>query len=471
MDISAIVLNKILESKDLDGFSRVKLCYLDPSYASVFTAINRYYSKYSTVPGFKDIELTLREGSTSNTLEAIKLTESVEVELDVAIDALIDQYTQNEFLKLISNLVDKVTTLDSEEIKDSLSNIVTTLDEKTHSSDTLCVMDEFLMFLSEEEVSANRVMLGFNNSMDAILGGAARQEYILIGGERGSGKSLVVANIAVNQYLMGNTVPFFTIEMTARETLERMLSMLSGVNYQNIKLNKMSADELLKVVKVRADMFIDADDLVEEFKVHRDKFLFESTLLKTKELKPDNQIVLVDDRNLNISKIDIHLGKLKAKFGDKIAVCVVDYINQIKLEGTGQLFGQFDWKPQVEVSTQLKNLARKHDVVMISPYQVDKTGEARFAKGILDAADISFVMEVYDKETGVLGMRSTKMRSSPEQVFNSGISWDILRVCPVDAEPPQKKEKAAPEEGEPKKKSKKATKEPVKDDSGDMPWD
>lgn len=469
MDISAIVLNKILESKDLDGFSRLKLCYLDPSYASVFVAINRFYAKYSTVPGFEDIELTLREGTTSNTLEAIKLTESLDVDLSVAIDALIDQYTQNESLKLLNNFVDKVTTLDSQEIKDHLASIVTTLDEKTHSSDTLCVMDEFVFFMSDEDISSNRVMLGFNNAMDAALGGAARQEYILIGGERGSGKSIVVANIAKNQYQMGNTVPFFTIEMTGRETFERMMAMLSGVSYQNIKLNKMSADELLKVVQVRADMFIDAQDLVEEFKVHRDRFLFESNLLKSKVIKPDNQIVLVDDRSLSISKIDIHLGKLKAKFGDKLAVCVVDYINQIKLEGVTQQFGQFDWKPQVEVSTQLKNLARKYDLVMISPYQVDKTGEARFAKGILDAADISFVMEVYDKETGALGMRSTKMRSAPEQVFTSGINWDTLSVCPKEIEPPQKKEKdASPDK--PERKSKKV-KEPVLDTAGDVAWD
>ena len=37
-------------------------------------------------------------------------------------------------------------------------------------------------------------------------------------------------------------------------------------------------------------------------------------------------------------------------------------------------------------------------MVIVSPYQIDAGGEARFAKGILDAADIALVMEAHDKD-------------------------------------------------------------------------
>ena len=74
-----------------------------------------------------------------------------------------------------------------------------------------------------------------------------------------------------------------------------------------------------------------------------EKHKFEEDLVKTKELKADNQMIIIDDRALTLSSIDLHLGKLKAKFGEKLTVCVIDYLNQIVVEGSGQ----FDWQPQV----------------------------------------------------------------------------------------------------------------------------
>jgi replicative DNA helicase len=462
MDISAIVLNKLLASKDLDSFARLKLCYLDPAYNSVFTAISKHYSKYSEIPGFDDLDMSMREGLTKNTLEAIRLTEDADVSIEVAIDSLIDQYTQSEFLRLIDRMVDKVTFMDTEEIKSNLSDVLITLDEKTMTTEGITVMDSFLFFQQEDEISRNRVMMGINNDFDAAIGGMARQEYLMIGGKRGSGKSLISANICANQYEIGNVCPYFSIEMTGRETTERIMAILANVDYQNIKHGRSTPEELLAIIKVRAGMFLDADDLVEEFKVHRDKFKFENELVRTKVLKPDNQLIVIDDRALSLSKLDIHLGKLKAKFGDKLTSCVVDYVNQVRLDsGSGKTFSQYDWQPQVVVSTGLKNLARKYDLVMIAPYQVDETGEARFGKGILDSADIALKMEVYDKSESAMGMTSTKIRGASDQTFISGMNWTTLRMSPVSVEPPAKKEK-------PKKE--KHAKEPVDDSQGDAPW-
>ena len=460
MDISAIVLNKLLESQDLESFGRIKLSFLDPAYSSVFSAITKHYAKYSIIPSFDDLDLTLREGQTRNTLEAVRLTDATEVTIDVAIDALIDQYTQNEAIRLLDRFVDKLTVYDTAEIKENLASIVLALDEKTMSTEGVDTMDSFMFFQQEEEISRNRVMLGFNNTFDAALGGVARSEYIMIGGPRGSGKSIVVNNIFTNQYEIGNSPVYFSIEMKGRETLERSMAILANVNYQDLKHNKLSPEELLKVIKVRAGMFVDADDLVADFCIHRDKFRFEDALVRNKELKPDNQMTMIHDRNLSITSIDIWLGKLKAKFGDKLTVCVVDYINQVKIEGGGK-FSQFDWQPQVDVSTSLKNLADKYDLVMVTPYQIDASGEARFAKGILDAADIALVMEVHPKETGAMGMATTKIRGDAEQTFTSGIDWKTLKISPVSVERPKSKEKT-PKEKTPKPKT--------EDDKGNVPW-
>jgi replicative DNA helicase len=247
--------------------------------------------------------------------------------------------------------------------------------------------------------------------------------------------------------------------MTALEVMQRNLAILANVNLQNLKQNKLTDDEVLKVVKARASMFQDADATVMEFMRHRDRFRFEEQLVRNHTLKQDNQMIIVDDRDLTLSSIDLHIGKVKAKFGDKLKVVIVDYINQIVLEGADQ----YDWKPQIEVSKKLKNLARKYEIVMVSPYQIDKDGEARFAKGILDAADIALVMEAHDKDTNAVSFDTTKIRGGKEMAFTCPIDWDTLRISPQSVDKPAPKETV-------KKSGKKQPDLKQDDTAADIPW-
>jgi replicative DNA helicase len=436
----------------------LKLVFLDPAFSSLYSAISKYYDNYSSIPSFDELELTLREGPALRTLATLKLAENPDISSEVAINALIDQYTQNEAVKLLDKFIDKLPVYDSQEIKENLSTIVLTLEDKTLTTEGVYNMADIMLFKNAEELARDRVHLGFNNTFDATLAGVARQELILIGGKRGSGKSICSSNIAVSQYESGNTSVIFTIEMIAHEVLERNLSILADVNHQDLKQNKMTDDDLLKVIKARASMFQSADDLVEEFKRTRDKFKFEQKLVRERVLKPDNQMIIIDDRALTVTSLDLHLGKLKSKFGDKLTVCVVDYLNQIVMEGASQ----YDWQPQIEVSKKLKNLARKYDLVMVSPYQIDATGEARFAKGILDAADIALVMEAHEKEKGALTFNTTKIRGAREMVFTSPINWDTLRISPQTIDTPEKKETV--------KRSKKKEEVKKDDSDADLPW-
>lgn len=331
-----------------------------------------------------------------------------------------------------------------------------TLDEKTLTTEGVYTMSDILLFRNEEELKRERIPLGLNNTFDSTIQ-TVRGEYILIGGKRGSGKSIAASNIIVNQYEMGNTAVQFTIEMSGHETFERNMAMLANVDYQTIKQNKLDNDQILSLIKTRASMFEDADDLVLDFMKHKNKFKFEENLLSTKALKPDNQMIIIDDRALTLTTIDIQLGKLKAKFGDKLTVCVVDYLNQIRVEGKAT----YDWQPQIDISTKLKEMARKYDLLMVSPYQIDASGEARFAKGILDAADIALVMTAHDKDQGALSYETTKIRGASEMNFTSPIDWSTLRISPNNMEMPSAKEEP---------KVKKAGKHKQVDDSGaDMP--
>ena len=459
MDISAVVINKLLTEKNLDVWSKLKLAFLDPAYSSVYSLITRYYDKYSTIPSFDDLDAIAREGLAQKTLATLRLIDETDVTAEVALDALIDQYTQNQAIILLDKFIDKLPVYDSTEIKENLASIVLTLDEKTLTTEGVYTMSDIMVFIRPDELAKNRVHLGLNNTFDSVLGGVARQELILIGGKRGSGKSITCSNIMINQYEAGNASIYFTIEMEAHETLQRNMSILANVNHQNLKNNTLTDAELLQVVKSRAGMYEDSDKLVMDFIKDRDQYKFEETLVRECALKDTNQMVIIDDRALTLSSIDLHLGKMKSRFGDKFTVAVIDYLNQIVVEGASQ----FDWQPQIIISKKLKEFARKYDIVMVSPYQIDANGETRFAKGILDAADIALLMEANAKEDAAMSFETTKIRGAKEMRFTSGMDWDSLRISPISIEKPVAKE------DKPKKIKRAGTK--IEEPASDLPWD
>lgn len=457
MDVSAVVLHKLLAEKSTDIWAKIKLVFLDSAYSSLYSAIGRYYDKYSDIPSFGELDLYVREGQTKKTLASIKLTDVPEVSAEVAIDALLDQYTQNETIKRLDKFLDKLPIYDTAEIKDQLSNIVLNLDELTHTTESVYKPNDIILFKKPEDTARERIYMGINTTFDASIGGCARGELILVGGERGSGKSIVVNNIAVNQYESGNVAAFFTIEMSAIETYNRSIAMLSGVPYHNIKTNNLTDEQVVKLVKARAEQFEESDQLVKEFKEHKNRYLFEETLIKTCVPKKDTQIVIIDDRELSLASIDLHLGKLKARHGDKFTVAVIDYLNQIVIEGANM----YDWIPQITVSKKLKEYARKYDILVVSPYQIDSNGLARFSRGILDAADIAILMKPTAKEEAKIVLETTKMRGDRELTVASGIDWNTLRINPVDVGLPEKKES---------KKSKKENESKQEEDGVDLPW-
>ncbi|AZV01911.1 hypothetical protein [Aeromonas phage Akh-2] len=96
-----------------------------------------------------------------------------------------------------------------------------------------------------------------------------------------------------------------------------------------------------------------------------------------KNCKQTLPVVVVDDRNMKVSTVDLSMASLKVKYGDLVTTAIVDYVNQLTLEGVKQL-DKLDWKVQMHLATMLKNtIARKYKVLVVSPYQVDETGATR----------------------------------------------------------------------------------------------
>jgi KaiC/GvpD/RAD55 family RecA-like ATPase len=454
LDIEGIVLHKIISDKDLDNFSKLRSNFFSRLYQPLFRLLNSYYLKFGDVPSFDNLIVANRDPNVLESIHALQLLNTPDVPTDHAVSALIDKYMQDATLDGIAKILNRITTSDTSEIKQQIGNLMLELDSKLNTDENVIYANQVSIFEEEQISEAKKVPTGISNWIDANVGGFFEEDLVLIGGYRGSGKSVVCANVVVNQYLQGNVGVYFTIEMTGQETFGRIMSILSQVRYSKIKLNKLHPEDDLALVKVRADMFENASNLIDEYIDHKDKFKFERELINTKHLKRNNQVIIVDDRELTIPTIDFTIQKLKAVHGDNLRVVVVDYVNQVSLGSSSS--DMYDWKDQLTVSKQLKNIARKHRVTMVSPYQIDESGAARLSKGILDACDLALIL--HQEEDGMVFSCSKSRASKSTFKCKVGFNADTLTIDP--AEIPLE----APKEKEEKKKSNKFTKAKLGDD-------
>ena len=304
-------------------------------------------------------------------------------------------------------------------------------------------MQRIRLFEPEEDL-AKYVPLGLNEEYDHEIQFSPR-DLVMVGGKRGAGKSVICANIANNVYKNGKSAIYFTIEMDSRSILQRCCSIATEVPFARLRTKNLSITEWEKVAGWWADRFVDGQDRLKEYKSHRDFEKFHDKL-QAGDLLPNRQLDVVYDPSLTLSKIRAELDK-KVKALD-VGVIIVDYINQVKRSSLPSRGGQYDWTEQIEVSKALKSMAQEYDCTVFTPYQTDATGEARFAKGILDAADAAYTLETWDHEDACITLNCVKMRSASMKSFSSTVDWDSLKIGPETALTPKEKEDSSHKTGE-----------------------
>ena len=91
---------------------------------------------------------------------------------------------------------------------------------------------EYLLSMNEvrEGRRKDSIYPTFINPIDRMLTGFKPSEFILLGGRPAMGKTLLALQIAMNQAMAGIPVVFFTLEMSAEQLTQRMLSNLAEMD-------------------------------------------------------------------------------------------------------------------------------------------------------------------------------------------------------------------------------------------------
>ena len=437
MNIASAFIKQVLDARDFESWSSVRKHYLPSAYHRLFSEIDKHCEKFHELPTFEDLKFELRDGATKELLFAV---DAVEVDADayMLLQYLKNEYTQKEILNSLEDYVDhSISFEDAEESVAHLHQIVLDIEEKVELQEPQESMQRIPLFEPDEELG-KYLPLGLNTDNDYEISFSPR-DLILVGGRRGAGKSITCSNIANNVYESGKSAIYFTIEMDSRAILQRCCSIATEIPFSRLRAKNLNVTEWEKVASWWAARYQDSQERLAEYQEHRNFEQFHDKLKSTCELLPAQQLDIVYDPSLTISKIRSELDK-KIKSKMDVGVVIVDYINQVKRSNMPSRGGQYDWTEQIEVSKALKSMAQEYETPIFSPYQTDASGEARFAKGILDAADAAYSMEPHSQEDGCITFNCVKMRAAAMRSFTSTMDWETLKIGPESSLTPTERE-------------------------------
>lgn len=187
----------------------------------------------------------------------------------------------------------------------------------------------------------------FIENFDHYLGGLLPGEFIIGAGRPGMGKSALMVDWALNQAKNGIVAGIFSLEMTAAQIIDRMISNVSSIAYEKMRKNSMTDEEYS-----RYNLFG----------------------LEVAELP-----VLIDDTGgIELTQLVAKAKKWKHKHNLQIL-----YIDYLQLVDAGPMSkGKFSVREQ-EVSTitmRLKKLAKELHIPVVAFSQLSRKVEERSDK-------------------------------------------------------------------------------------------
>lgn len=435
MNLASALIYRVLEEQDFDTWANVRKHYLPEEYHALYGVVEKHTEKFHKLPTLEELKLEVRDAST---LDKVYALENIETEAEpfLLLEYVKNEYAQREALNAMNKWVDQSIAFETaEEVVRHIQGIGIELESKVELIPAEETMQRISLFDSEEDMAA-RITLGFNKDFDSRFN-FRPTDYIMMGGRRGAGKSLTGSNIARHVITeQQKKVIYFTIEMETREILQRDAAIATGIPFFKIRNKDMNMDEWQKLALWWSQRYVDGEEAYATYLKHNSFDKFHSSISR-QSLVPAH-LDIIYDPSLTLGRINAEVDKRMA-LGEEIGLVVVDYVQKVRRTGTGGYsINNMNWEEQIYVSNALKTLAQDRKFPVYSPYQIDATGEARFAKGILDSCDAAFTLEAHKGDTPCITFKTTKMRGADdEEEFTSAMNWSSLKIGPASVVPPQ----------------------------------
>jgi len=186
--------------------------------------------------------------------------------------------------------------------------------------------------------------------LDGMTGGFQPSDFIVIAARPSMGKTALGLNIATNMAVKnGKSIAFFSIEMSRRQIMTRILSSEAELNMSALLRGK--------------------------YPLNRQE---EKRLELAAEVLIKSKIYIDDSPSLSILEMKTRARRIKREFG--LDIVFVDYLQLMKV--TGEKLRRNDSKAQevAVISASLKELAKELDIPVVALAQLNRAPEQRGSK-------------------------------------------------------------------------------------------
>ena len=257
--------------------------------------------------------------------------------------------------------------------------------------------------------------------LDYVSGGLRPGELLLIGGESGGGKSMLLMNMAIQIWLQqnkpevtgnygpGKNVLYFSLEMPFKPCLNRVLGRLSANPTKLIrqaKLNPVEAENLKKVLK-----FI--------------------------QVYPYNFEIVDIPRGATMESLELIYEEAKALYNPDVVV--IDYLGLMDYDGTEME----DWLKLGKIAEKIHEFTRVHNCTALSAVQLnrpkgskeeDKIGLHRIGRSalIMQNANIAVQIETRANEKNFPDMKYHLIKNRDGELGSGTLIKDLARGTLID---------------------------------------
>ncbi|MGG3518889.1 replicative DNA helicase [Bacillus pseudomycoides] len=251
--------------------------------------------------------------------------------------------------------------------------------------------------LHQDTEELTGIETGFS-ALNKMTCGLQEGDFVVIGARPSMGKTAFALNIALHAAKSGTAVGLFSLEMSNKQLLKRMVSCLGEVSGKRLKnpKHRFTIEDWGKTSRAFAEI-------------------------------GDLPLEIYDKAGVTTQEIWVQVRKLKRKYADKKLLVIVDYLQLIT--GDSKYRGN-RFQEMSEISRKLKLLARDLNVCVVALSQLSRGVESRQDKRPLlsdlretgqieQDADVIMLMyreDYYEKETehkDIIEIQIAKHRNGP----------------------------------------------------------
>ncbi len=348
--------------------------FLNPHAQLIYEMLLNQYQRENQISRTKLFLQLKKDGvikKPEETIEHLTSGFNTPEELKPTID-IIKKNFQQELLVKAAHKIEQLATETDLDISEYQARAQELVFEATSESTDLekhiyemeeALMDSFEAYLDRKH---NKVDVGLRSgfiSLDNLIGGFKKSHLNVIAASTSMGKTAFAINIAKNILMRNVPIAMISLEMEAREIIDRMIIQDAMVNGWKYTQGETNDDEDKRISKA-------LDDLHEL------------------------PLMISDERGLNVAQIRARLRKFKAQMGG-LGLAIIDYLQMIKLpdnhvQNTSRAIG--------EIVLQLRNLASELELPIILISQISRSFTSRQDKRpvLSDLRDSGNIEEIAD---------------------------------------------------------------------------